>query len=60
MQEMLFIYNAVLDGWAVRRLDDGRFEFQKERHKVTSDVCLDTYLRDFVDYYLKIQSNNSE
>lgn len=58
MQEMLFIYNAVLDGWNVRKLDDGRFEFQKERHLVTSDVCLDSYLRDFVDYYLRLQSNN--
>ena len=53
MQEMLFIYNAILDGWAVRQLPDGRFEFQKERHKVTSDVCLDGYLREFVDHYLK-------
>ena len=58
MQKMIFIYNAVLDGWAVRRLDEKRFEFQKERHRVTSDVCLDNYLKDFVDYYLKIQDES--
>ena len=59
MQEMLFIYNAIMDGWTVKSLDNGRFEFQKERHKVTSDVCLDGYLRDFVNYYLTLQALNS-
>lgn len=58
MQEMLFIYNAILDGWSVQRLNDGRFEFKKERQCVTSDVCLDNYLKEFVDYYLQIQSQD--
>jgi len=57
MQEMLFIYNAVLDGWTVRRLDDDRYEFQKDLQKVTSDVCLDSYLREFVDYYLQAHAD---
>jgi len=60
MQEMLFIYNAILDGWKVRRLEDGRFEFQKDRHLVTSDVCLDNYLREFVDYYLRDLAKESK
>ena len=53
MQEMLFIYNAVLDGWTVRKLDNDKYEFQKALQKVTSDVCLDSYLREFVEYYLQ-------
>lgn len=51
-QKMMFIYNAVTDGWSVRQLDDGRFEFQKDRQKVTSDIWMDEYLRNFVTGYL--------
>ena len=53
-QKMIFIYNAITDGWTVRMLEDGRFEFQKERQKVTSDVCMDSYLQNFIKYYMKI------
>lgn len=34
LQEMIFIYNAIKDGWTVRMLEDGRFEFQKEQKKL--------------------------
>lgn len=53
-QKMIFIYNAITDGWTVRMLDDGRFEFQKERKKVTSDVCMDSFLQNFIKYNMKI------
>lgn len=29
-QKMVFIYNAVMNGWTVKQLDDGRYEFTKE------------------------------
>lgn len=54
LQEMIFIYNAIKDGWTVRMLEDGRFEFQKERKKITSDVCMDSYLQNFIKYYMRI------
>jgi hypothetical protein len=57
LQKMLFIYNAINDGWTVRKLDDGRYEFQKQRIKTTSDVCMDNYLEKFISYYMKIDKN---
>jgi len=54
LQKMIFIYNAITDGWAVKMLEDGRFEFQKERKKVTSDVCMDSFLQSFVKNYMKL------
>lgn len=54
LQQMILIYNAVIDGWTVRMLKDNRFEFQKDRKKVTSDVCVDGFLKNFLDSYLKI------
>ena len=57
LQKMLFIYNAINDGWTVQKLDDGRYEFQKQRIKTTSDVCMDNYLEKFISYYMKIDKN---
>ena len=54
LQKMILIYNAVVDGWTVRMLEDGRFEFQKDRKKVTSDVCMESFLKNFLNYYMKI------
>lgn len=56
LQKMLFIYNAVTDGWTVRMLEDGRFEFQKERKKITSDVCMDSFLEKFLKYYMRLDN----
>lgn len=54
LQKMIFIYNALRDGWTVKMLEDGRFEFQKERKKITSDVCMDSYLKTFVTSYMNM------
>ena len=57
-QKMVFIYNAVNDGWTVKQLLDGRYEFRKRDRTVTSDTCLDTYLRGFIKYYRELQNTN--
>lgn len=56
LQEMIFIYNAIRDGWTVHMLQDGRYEFQKERKKITSDVYMDSYIQNFIKYYMKIDT----
>ena len=30
-QQMLFIYNAVLNGWTVRKINNYKFKFTKEK-----------------------------
>lgn len=59
-QKMVFVYNAVNDGWTVKILDDGRYEFRKEDNKITSDQCMDTYLREFVQFYRKLKEPKKE
>lgn len=58
-QKMVFLYNAVNDGWTVKLLPDGRYEFRKVDRMVTSDQCMDNYLKDFINYYMKLKSNKS-
>jgi hypothetical protein len=54
-QKMIFIYNAVNDGWTTSILSDGRYEFKKQDQRVTSDECLDEYLKRFIEYYMTLQ-----
>jgi hypothetical protein len=56
---MVFIYNAVNDGWTAKVLPDGRYEFRKQDQMVTSDQCLDGYLKNFISYYMKLKASKS-
>jgi hypothetical protein len=59
-QTMVFIYNAINDGWTVKKISSvdakkRRYEFRKNDQKVYSENCLDDYLKRFVDYYKEIK-----
>ena len=54
--KMRIIYNSILLGWTVRRLEDGRFEFTKERKKITTDVNATTFLNDVFQRWLSIDA----
>lgn len=50
--EMLFIYNAILNGWTVSRIDENRYKFTKSR---------DSKIYNLNNFKLKefIRNNNS-
>ena len=50
--EMLFIYNAILNGWTVSRIDEKRYKFTKSR---------DSKIYNLNNFKLKefIKNNNS-
>ena len=54
-QKMVFIYNAVNDGWTTSILPDGRYEFKKQDQRLTSDQCLDEYLKNFIQYCMTLK-----
>jgi len=54
--KMRFIYNAIQNGWTVRKLDDGRYEFVKELQKITTDVNASTFLHDVFHRWLSIDA----
>ena len=57
MQKMVFIYNAIIEGWTVKMLDKDRFEFQKDRKKI-KNINLEDYLRKFLLFNLNIDNIN--
>lgn len=59
LHEMVIIYNAVMNGWTVRKRRDGTLKFTKRRHdeeKETIDIDLeDRELTQFIHEYVNIE-----
>ena len=56
IQKMIFIYNAVLKGWTVKKLEGNRFEFTRDLEHEKKEVNLEDYLRRFIAYNLNIDN----
>ena len=56
LQKMIFIYNALLNGWTVRMLEKNKFEFIKDKESIKREVDLSDYLRKFIQYNLNIEN----
>ena len=54
LHKMLFIYNALLNGWIVRKISDDNFEFKKNKEDVKKEIYLDDYLKHFVKDNLNV------
>ena len=64
MYKMTFVYNALLNGWTVRKLKNNKFEFSKNAEDIKKEVYLDNFLNKFIDTNLNInhiiKDNNFE
>lgn len=57
VQKMIFIYNALQQGWAIRMLEKDKFEFTKDNDETTKkEVYLEDYLRKFIQFNLNIEN----
>jgi hypothetical protein len=54
LQKMIFIYNALQKGWAVKKIRDDKFEFKKTKNSEVLD--LDQYMNDFITTNLNIDN----
>ena len=57
LQKMIFIYNAIENGWDVKKIED-KYIFTKN-HKQHKEVYLDSYLRKFLETNLNINTISS-
>jgi hypothetical protein len=61
IQKMIFIFNAVNDGWTVKKIDNDKYEFNMDKDKIKKEIILDDYLKKFIKNNLdveKIKKNN--
>lgn len=56
IQKMVFIYNALNDGWSVRKIDKDKFELTKDNEKIKKEIILDECIKKYVKYNI---SNSS-
>ena len=54
MNEMIFIYNAIMNGWTVRNVGKNSFEFCKKKNKKEIDLDNNQSLSEFIDENLQI------
>ena len=50
IQKMIFIFNALNDGWTVMKLDTDKYEFTKDKEKLKKEVILEECIKKFVKY----------
>jgi hypothetical protein len=50
IQKMIFIFNALQDGWTVKKLDKDKFEFTKDKDDVKKEVILEDCIKEYVKF----------
>jgi hypothetical protein len=55
---MVFIYNAVNDGWSVKKIEKSKYEFTKELNnfKNKKEINFENYLKKFLLFNLSIEN----
>ena len=50
IQKMIFIYNALHDGWCVKKLETDKFEFTKDKECIKKEVILEDCIKEYIKY----------
>jgi hypothetical protein len=50
IQKMVFIFNALNDGWTVKKIDTDKFEFIKDNEKIQKEIILEDYIKKYIKY----------
>lgn len=50
IQKMIVIFNALNDGWSVRKIEDDKFEFIKNNEKIQKEIILEDCIKKFIKY----------
>lgn len=58
IQKMVFIYNAINDGWSVKKIEKSKYEFTKELNnfKNKKEINFENYLKKFLLFNMSIEN----
>jgi hypothetical protein len=56
IQKMIFISNALNNGWSVRKIESNKYEFSNTISSVTKEVNLESYLKQFISHNININN----
>jgi len=50
IQKMIFIFNALNDGWIVKKIDNNKFKFIKNNKHIEKEIILEDYVKKYIKY----------
>jgi len=50
IQKMLFIFNALNDGWTIRKINDDKFELYKDNENIKKEIILEECIKKYIKY----------
>ena len=50
IQKMIFIFNALNDGWLVKKIDNNKFKFIKNNKHIEKEIILEDYVKKYIKY----------
>lgn len=50
IQKMVFLYNALNDGWTIRKIDSTKFELLKDKEHIKKEIVLDECIKKYIKY----------
>jgi hypothetical protein len=58
LQKMIFVYNSIISGWTVRKLENNKFEFERNINDENErqEIVLEEYIKNFIKYNLNINN----
>lgn len=48
IQKMIFIFNALHDGWTVKKIDKNKYEFIKDTEHVEKEIILENCIKEYI------------
>lgn len=50
IQKMVFIYNALNDGWTVKKIGNDKFELLKDKGQLKKEIVLQECIKNYINY----------
>lgn len=47
--KMIFLYNAILNGWTVKLIEKNKFEFTNSDKKIRKEFIADNFIKEFIE-----------
>lgn len=48
IQKMIFIFNALQDGWTVKKIEKDKFEFIKDTQYIQKEIILQDCIKEYI------------
>ena len=55
IRKMVFVFNALNNGWTVKKIENDKYEFLKDKEQMKEEIVLEDYLKKFIKCNINIK-----